>query len=703
MAQERISTPESSSGRGLGGRLRAQFNRFLDRRTIPEELIIVGTALLVGIGTGLGAVIFIHLLEYIAMLTDRLTASIGMVAGTLLAMGLAGVAVGLIIDKFASEAKGHGVPEVMEAVAIKGGRIRARVAAAKVLASSLTIGTGGSAGREGPIVQVGAALGSSLGQFLRFSDERVNTLVACGAAAGIAATFNAPIAGTIFAMEVILGSFTLRYFGAVVISSVAASVISRMMLSERPAFLVPAYPLSHLAEIPIYVLLGLLAALVAVAFIQTLYYLEGRFDNWQVPVPVRTTVGMLATGVIALAIPGNEVLGPGLHFIGENIAVNVDQAIGMLAILLVAKLLATSFTLGSGNSGGVFAPSLFMGALLGGIVGTIANQLWPNVAVNPGAYAIVGMAALFAGAARAPITAVLIVFEMSNDYKLILPVMLATVLSTIVAELLFPESIYTLKLARKGISLERGRDIDVLESVTVSEVMTRDVQTVHKDATLPELSDLFAATHSHGFPILNDDGSLWGIITVTDFDRAVMQEMPRRTKASEIGVPRDQLITATASETVGDVLARMGTRGFGRMPVVDDKDPNRLLGIVKRHDIIRAYNIALARRAELQHRAKRMRIRNIDGTEFIEIRLEEGDRAVGHTVQEVARQLPRDCILVSIRRRGRMLIPHGDTVFQVGDGITAFVNTREAPEIRDLFCGQVLEQVGAANLPDYVD
>ncbi|MEZ4581375.1 MAG: chloride channel protein [Caldilineaceae bacterium] len=457
MAQERTSTRESSSGRGLGGRLRAQFNRFLDRRTIPEELIIVGTALLVGIGTGLGAVIFIHLLEFIAMLTERLTASIGMVVGTLLAMGLAGAAVGLIIDKFASEAKGHGVPEVMEAVAIKGGRIRARVAAAKVLASSLTIGTGGSAGREGPIVQVGAALGSSLGQFLRFSDERVNTLVACGAAAGIAATFNAPIAGTIFAMEVILGSFTLRYFGAVVISSVAASVISRMMLSERPAFLVPAYPLSHLAEIPIYVLLGLLAALVAVAFIQTLYYLEGRFDNWQVPVPVRTTVGMLAAGVIALAIPGNEVLGPGLHFIGENIAVNVDQAIGMLAILLVGKLLATSFTLGSGNSGGVFAPSLFMGALLGGIVGTIANQLWPNVAVNPGAYAIVGMAALFAGAARAPITAVLIVFEMSNDYKLILPVMLATVLSTIVAELLFPESIYTLKLACKGISLERAR------------------------------------------------------------------------------------------------------------------------------------------------------------------------------------------------------------------------------------------------------
>lgn len=687
----------------LGARITRQFNRLLDRSTLPEEFIIVGTALLVGVGTGLGAVVFVRLLEFIAELTALAKENLGEVVGTLLAMGLAGAAVGFIITRFASEAKGHGVPEVMEAVAIRGGRIRSRVAAAKVIASSLTIGTGGSAGREGPIVQVGAALGSSLGQFLRFSDERVSTLVACGAAAGIAATFNAPIAGTIFAMEVILGSFTVRYFGAVVISSVTASVVSRMFLTERPAFLVPAYPLNHLGEIPIYVVLGILSALVAIAFIRVLYFFEDRFDSWAVPLSVRTTVGMIATGLIALALPGREVLGSGLHFIGESIAVNVDQAVLMLTVLLVAKMLATSLTLGSGNSGGVFAPSLFMGALLGGIVGTVANSLWPGVAANPGAYAIVGMAALFSGAARAPITAVLIVFEMSNDYKLILPLMLATVLSTIIAELLHPESIYTLKLRRKGVSIERGRDIDVLESVTVAEVMTRDVQTVRKDATLPELSDLFAETHSHGFPILDDDGSLWGIVTVTDFDRAVMQELPRRTPAWEIGVPREHLVTATADETVGDVLARMGTRGFGRMPVVDTLNPNHLLGIVKRNDIIRAYNIALARRAELQHRAKRMRIRNIDGTEFMEIRLVDGDQAVGLTVQEVARRLPRECILVSIRRHGRMLIPHGDTVFQVDDGITAFVNTREVDEIREMFCGRGPDQLATDSLPEYVD
>ena len=686
-------SPARKSRKGLNYRL----NFLLDRWSLPEEFIIVGTALLVGLGTGLGAVIFIRMLEEISASSTIVSARIGVVPGTLLTMGVAGLLVGIIIDRFASEAKGHGVPEVMEAVAIRGGRIRARVAAAKVLASSLTIGTGGSAGREGPIVQVGAALGSALGQVLRFSEERVSTLVACGAAAGIAATFNAPIAGTIFALEVILGSFTVRYFGAVVISSVTAAIVSRLMLSERPAFLVPAYPLTHLGEVPIYVVLGVLAALLAIVFIRVLYFAEDVFDGWKVPLPVRTTVGMLLTAVVGLMLPGREVLGSGLVFTGSSIAENFSLTVQMMAILLVAKMLATVFTLGSGNSGGVFAPSLFLGAILGGIVGTVAHGLWPTVAVNPGAYAIVGMAAVFAGAARAPITAILIVFEMSGDYKLILPLMLATVLATFIAERLHPESIYTLKLKRKGITLERGRDIDVLESVHVAEIMTQIVDTARIDSTLTELSDLFATTHSHGFPILDQDGSLWGIVTVTDLDRAVMEELPRRTTAAQIGVPRERLMVATPNETVGEVLARMGTRGFGRMPVVAENDPNKLLGIIKRNDIIRAYNMAISRRAELQHRAKRMKIRNIDGTDFIELLLAEGDKVVGKSVQEIAPLLPEECILVSIRRNGRMLIPHGDTVFQPEDKITAFVNSRDAEAIRSHF-GAISQEEDLATL-----
>ncbi|MBW7886371.1 MAG: chloride channel protein, partial [Caldilineaceae bacterium] len=414
-----------------------------ERWQIPEEFVIVGTALLVGLGTGLGAILFIWLLDQITLIRTLATQSVGLVAGTLAVMALAGLLVGIIVERWASEAKGHGVPEVMEAIAIRGGRIRPRVAAAKVLASSLTIGAGGSAGREGPIVQVGSALGSALGQALRFSEERVRTLVACGAAAGIAATFNAPIAGTIFAMEVILGRFTLRYFGAVVIGAVAASVTSRAVLGDRPAFQVPAYALTHIGELLIYAVLGVLSSLLAVLFIRMLYFAEARFDGWRAPMPVKTMLGMLLTGLVALLVPGQGVLGAGLHNIGESIRGDFNFTLSFMLILLTGKMLATSFTLGSGNSGGVFAPSLFMGAVLGGIVGTIAHTLWPDVAGHPGAYAIVGMAAVFAGAARAPITAVLIVFEMSGDYKLILPLMLATVLSTLLAERIFPESIYT--------------------------------------------------------------------------------------------------------------------------------------------------------------------------------------------------------------------------------------------------------------------
>lgn len=685
--QERIeATAHGSSTQEAA--LPFSVENFLVRWQIPEELIIVTTALFVGLGTGLGAVAFIWLLARINDLSTILKGALGEVAGLLIGMAVAGLVVGAMIERWAREAKGHGVPEVMEAVAMRGGRIRPRVALVKVLASSITIGSGGSAGREGPIVQVGSTLGSTVGQMLRFADERVQTLVACGAAAGIAATFNAPIAGTIFAMEVILGSFTVRYFGAVVISAVSAGIVSRVLLSDQPAFLVPAYPLHHLGELPIYVVLGILSALVAILFIRVLYFAEHLFDKWKMPLAIKAAVGMILTALVALLLPGRDVLGPGLHAIGEAIATNFNLSLGMLFALLVLKMLATTFTLGAGNSGGVFAPSLFMGAILGGIVGTTAHSLWPEVALNPGAYAIVGMAAVFAGAARAPITAVLIVFEMSGDYKLILPLMLATVLSTLLAELLFKESIYTLKLKLKGITLERGRDVDLLQSVTVEEVMERDVSTVSTKTTLVDLSDHFAQTHSHGFVVVDANAKIWGIVTITDLDRAVAEGLPRRTTVDQIGTPREQLLVAHPDEPIGNALARMGVRGIGRLPVVRREDPERFLGMIRRQDIIRAYNMARSRRAELQHRAKRASLQNLDDTEFVELALGAEDLAVGKTIQDMGPQLPHDCILVRIRRQGKMMIPHGNTVFQAGDDVTAFIRSQDFEEVYKTLKGQ---------------
>jgi len=404
---------------------------------------------------------------------------------------------------------------------------------------------------------------------------------------------------------------------------------------------------------------------------------------------------MILTGLVALLLPGREVLGSGLHFIGEAIAEDITLSLKLMFALLFLKLLATSFTLGAGNSGGILAPTLFMGATLGGIVGTIAHILWPTVAINPGAYAIVGMAALFSGAARAPITSILIVFEMSGDYKLILPLMLATVLSTLVAEVLFSDSIYTLRLTLKGINLQSGRDEDVLRSVLVEEVMSQQIEIVSTESTLVEISEILARTRVHGLPVLDHEGLLWGLVTVTDLDQAVLKQMPRSTPVIQFGMPRSRLLVAYPDESIGEALERMSLRGVGRMPVVSKENPNHLVGLVRRSDIIRAYNVALTRRKELQHRTKRAQLHNLDGTEFVDLALADTDIAVGKSIYELAPQIPDDCVLVSVRRDGRILIPHGDTRLRDGDHITAFVRSQDVATLFACLHGQPEEPAEA--------
>lgn len=656
--------------------------QFLDRHQPSETVIVLITSILVGIGTGLGAIAFIWFIEqfqglFLELIYNQLAVWLGL-AAIIIIPALGGLIAGPLINKFAREAKGHGVPEVMQAIALRGGRIRPPVVIIKALASAACIGSGGSAGREGPIVQIGSAIGSVVGQLFHLSTERIRNLVACGAAAGIAAVFNAPIAGTIFAMEVILaGEFTTVYFGNVVVCAVTASIVSRQFLGDNPAFAVPAYELVSPWELPLYALLGLLCALGAWLFVTILYWFEDRFDNWRFVEWLKPAAGGVLLGILALALP--DVLGSGLGFIEQ--AINGNLVWSTMAILVFAKIVATSFTLGSGNSGGVFAPSLFIGAMLGGTFGSLAHAVFPQITAPYGAYALVGMAALFAAATHAPITAIIIVFEMSGDYRLILPLMFATVISTFISERLRRENIYTLKLIRRGIQLRSGRDVDVMQSVTVSEVMRTDLDTVSPNLTLSELVDVFSRSRRHGLLVLNEQGNLWGIVTVTDADRALAENMPRKTTVAEIGTPRSQLLVAHPDETINEALVRMGPRGLGQLPVVARDQPDHLLGLIRRIDIVRAYNLALSRRAKLQHHAQRMQLRNLDGTEFVDLTLQPGDSAVGKNVQQLAASLPDECILISIRRDDRVLIPHGDTVFQPGDHITAFIRSKDAEKL----------------------
>lgn len=670
-----------SHDRGLSARVH-RLAHLIDRWQPSEAAVLVGTALLVGLGTGLGAMAFIWLLRVLQRLFTQagvwLQTRAGP-AGLVLVPMLGALIAGPLITFFAREAKGHGVPEVMQAIALRGGRIRPVVALIKALASAACISSGGSAGREGPIVQIGSALGSTVGQLFRLSDDRIRNLVACGAASGIAAVFNAPIAGVIFALEVILGEFTTRYFGSVVIAAVTSSIVSRAFLGDRPAFHVPAYTLVSPWELPLYALLGVLTALGAILSVRTLYWFEDRFDGWRFPDLLKPAAGGLLTGAVGLWFP--QVLGAGLEFIGESIS-SGSAVLGLALALCVVKILATSFTLGSGNSGGVFAPALFSGAMLGQAFGGMAHRLWPELTAGPGAYALVGMAAFFAAAAHAPITAVLIVFEMSGDYRLILPLMFATVISTLLSERLHPESIYSLKLVRRGIHLERGHDIDVMQGITVGEAMTPDPETVFLNTSLRELADRFATSHYHGYPVLDEEGRLCGVVTLQDLER-VTQDGQRPPGAMVAHICTRNPLVAYPDEPLWAALKRIGSRDIGRLPVVSREDPTKLVGLIRGNDIIRAYNKAIARRVELQHRSERLRLGKLTGTEFVEVEVHPASGVVGRRISELS--LPGEGVLVSIQRGRRLIIPHGATVLEAGDRVTALVDSRSMEAFRSLF------------------
>jgi len=685
---EREQTLQQRITRYLGG--------WLDRVQPPETVVLMGTALLVGLGAGLGAIVFRWLINQVHRLSFEGLLSIFPFLGKyvlVVAPALGGLLVGPLIYFFAREAKGHGVPEVMEAVALRGGRIRPIVAVIKSLASSISIGSGGSVGREGPIVQIGSALGSTLGQILHMSDDRIRSLVACGAAGGIAATFNAPIAGVIFALEIILGEFTPHYFAMVVVSSVTASVVGRIAFGDAPAFLSQIYQLVSPWELLFYIVMGLIAALIAVAFTRILYLFEDLFDGWKkFPEYLKASIGGLLLGISGLLwyqanisqgwdVPGDPVAFYGVGYDAMEWALLGQGTALLLLGLMGIKILATSLTIGSGGSGGVFAPSLFIGVMFGNAFGQIVNGIFPQISAPPGAYALVGMAAVFAGAARAPITAVIILFEMTDDYRIILPLMLATVISTILAEHLSKESIYTMKLARRGVHLERGNDIDVMQGVLVGEAMTTNVDTVSADMGLQDLELVFQETHHHGLPVLDESGDLFGVVTLQDLmgagERGQLEGYTVRDIATQ------SVLTAFPDEPMWVALKRLGTRDVGRLPVVDRENPKRLLGMIRRNDIVRAYRVGISRRRDFQQRADRLKLGRLTGMEFFEIKVQSDSPVVGKMIQELP--LPDDCLLTTARRGDKVVLLHGNTKINQGDQIVALVNPESMAELFKIF------------------
>ena len=569
-----------------------------------------------------------------------------------------------IARRFAPEVAGDGVPEATAALAVRSGYLPTRSAPLKILVTGLTVGVGGSAGREGPIVQVGSSIGSSIARHSGLGEDRVRSLVAAGAGAAIGASFNAPIAGMLFAMEVILGNFALRHLNAVVVASVAAAVTTRSIVGEDLILRAFPYRVGDARELGLYALLGVIAALVGWLFLRLVHTAENVSwirRSWMRPL----LFGVL---VAALGFAEPRVLGTGQGFVRSLLNLITSDSVVWYVLLGIAgaKVLATALTMGSGGSGGAFMPSLFLGATIGVAFVEIVQPFWHVSELQPGSFAVVGMAATFAAIARAPLTAMLIVFEITQDYGLVLPLMLAASLATFLADRFHPDSVYTMALRRMGVRLTRRSEVDLLDTVSVGDVVRPDIVSTVVDASTVQVQRTMDDHRLHGLPVLDAKGRLAGVVTISDIMRS--GGPADAVSAADVMTPRP--VTVTPTTPISEVLERMASLGIGRVPVVDEEDPDRLIAMFRREDAVRAYHMALGQ--EVQHDLGRSRLqaRVAAGADFHEIDVPAGSIADGRLLKEMP--IPGGMTVVSIRRGLQVLVPDGNTRLRADDRLTVF-------------------------------
>lgn len=635
---------------------------WLRKPTIGRTPRLLTLAGVVGAGAGLGAVVLIKAIEWTtaaaAWTIERL--SVGQVGLLIL------IPVGIWVSwrltvMYAPEVAGHGVPQIIAAITVRGGRIRARVMPLKIIATAVTIGAGGSVGREGSIAQIGSALGSWLGRVGRLGEKDVIALVAAGAGAGISATFNAPVAGMFFAMEVILRRVSIQHVHTTVVASVAGAVVAHSVLGDELTFTVTPHSLDDPSQLVLFALLGLVAAGAAWFYMTALDWFEVkplRLHGWARPL----LLGLL---VAVLGLWHEEILGTGQEFVNGVLQGEAGLAWWTLLVIAALKAIATASTLGGRGSGGIFMPSLFIGATSGSAFALVASQLWTISTVSSGAFALVGMAATFAAVAHAPLTSILIVFEITGDYGLVLPLMLATAVATVLSGRVRPLSAYSAVLARMGVHPVEAEVTDLLDTVTVSDTMTRAPDTASPAASLGEAQGILNRTRLRSVPVV-DDSRLLGILTESDIVRA--------------GGPSDQVTvreamtpepsTVNSHVPVSEALERLATLGVGQLPVVDRDRSDRLVGVFTRENVVAAYHNALGARSRSVVRSQSRDLSRTPDASFFELVIPAGSVADGRRVAEVG--WPEGCVVVSVHRGSSLLVPTGNTVLQASDAIIAF-------------------------------
>lgn len=571
---------------------------------------------------------------------------------------LGGLLVGLLFYVAMPDAKGHGTNAVVRAFHQQSGFLRARVAPLEMIASSITLGTGGAAGREGPITLIVGSLGSTYAALRRRSDEERRLLVLIGMTAGLSAIFRTPIGAAVFAVEVLYSDmeFETDVLLYAILASVTAYTLNGMLVGWDAVFVIPQNMAVKAPDYLEFALLGILGGVVATLLPLLYHRTHHLFERLHVPVYLKPALGGLGVGLIALEFP--QVLAGGYGWMQE--AINGDLVLKTMLALLFAKMLALSLTLGSGGAGGDFAPTLFVGAMLGGVLAHVFDQ--PSAA-----FVVVGMAAVFSGAARVPFATLFMVTEMTGGYHLLVPAALVVALSYLVQDALSSRlehrSLYSAQVPRRV-----SRDVDLLEGVRVAEVMSQALDSVSSALPVKELVQKFEKTHRHGFTVLDDQGKLSGIVTVADLEKAMLSADFEKKTVADIETS-EGLAVAYPDETIGAALWRMGVRQVGRLPVVDRRDQRQLLGVLRRSDIVEAYEQAMAHRADISYRLKELREAHQGDLRIVEAQIAPQHLFVGKTVQEIARSLPQDCILVSIQRGPQVVIPHGSTVIQAADRI----------------------------------
>jgi chloride channel protein, CIC family len=495
---------------------------------------------------------------------------------------------------FPNEANGYTFTKFLRKVNLEGGVIKARSIVARILSCSLTIGTGGSAGVEGPIAQVGGAIGSLAGQFSKVSGDRMKVYIAAGCAGGVGAMFNAPIAGVFFASEIVLlGTYEISSFAALVIASAMATVVSRAYYGGSPAFPIPDYHLvNHAVELPLYLLMGIIVGVIAVVHIRTFHAVRQWFALLKLSPRLKPVFGGFLVGSMAIAFP--QIMGDGYSYIEKVLA--GEGLLHIMLILILLKILATSITLGAGGSGGVFAPALFIGAVIGGSFGGIVHYLLPSLTASPGAYAAVGIGAFLAAATHAPLTAIFLLFEITGNYLIIIPIMLTSVIGTVVARWLYDDSIDTVEFSQDGIDIHEGREVAIMKSIKVGRVISEDVDFISEQANINQLLTIFSMAKSgFYFPVIDESGRMTGIISLQDV-KNILHDEGLRLNARVGDVCSRKVISLIPDDNLHTAMTLFDKKGIEEIPVVESREDRWVVGMLKRRDAIAAYNRELLKR-----------------------------------------------------------------------------------------------------------